>query len=74
MSFHYVSCFVVSVKVWKAVLTLVHLVEAVAVILAVDTVDLLEDSLLDGLKDYYSIEGTEYDRVCEKKKSRFFTL
>ena len=75
MSSHYVSCFVVSAKVWKAVLTLVHLVEAVAVIFAVDTVDLLEDIFLDSLKDYYSVEGTGNDRECEKKKSRrFFAL
>lgn len=68
MSSHYVSCFVVSAKVWKAVLTLVHLVEAVAVIFAVDTVDLLEDIFLDGLKDYYySVKGTGNDRECEKK-------
>lgn len=33
-------------------LTLVHLVEAVAIIITVDTVDLLENSFLDGLEDY----------------------
>ena len=62
---------VVSVKVWRAVLTLIHLVEAVAVILAVDTVDLLEDSILDSLKDYCSVEGTGNDRVCEKNNIAF---
>lgn len=61
-----VSCFVVSVKVWRAVLTLVHLVEAVAAILLVDTVDLIENLLLDGLKDYYSVEGTETTESVRK--------
>lgn len=45
-------------------LTLVHLVEAVAIILTVDTVDFIEDVLLDGLEDYSVEEGTKK----EKKK------
>jgi hypothetical protein len=50
---------------WREILTLVHLVKTVAVILAVDTVNLFENILLDGLEDYKL--KARRDRFVRKK-------